>query len=103
MTNQKPQQESWQEKLIDPEINGMLFEMIRDDVTIKDLKNVISTERTNAKQEERTKLLNEVREVIKNMRSTTHTPVGGYSNIEWLKKSDLLQALNKLEGENKCK
>jgi hypothetical protein len=75
-TNQKPQQESWQEKLIDPEIKGMLFGMIRDDVTIKDLENIISTERQ--------RVIEEVREMVEGM-------FGEDTVNRW----DLLQALNK--------
>ena len=35
----------------------------------------------------------EIRKKIENMNSTIHIPVGGISNIEWLRKEDILKKL----------
>jgi hypothetical protein len=37
----------------------------------------------------------EVEKMIEEMPVTIHTPVGGFSNIEWVKKLDLLSTLKK--------
>ena len=35
----------------------------------------------------------EFRKKVENMNSTIHTPIGGISNIEWLRKEDVLKQL----------
>ena len=108
LTAKKPQQD-WEKEfnelfLYKDGTNKHLKPELKNGYLLPDLKQFISTERTNAKQEERTKLLNEVRELVEGMparktRVFQNTDEVKQYDIFWVNRDYLLQALNKLEGE----
>ena len=53
--------------------------------------------KTKPQQEERKKVLDEVREIVSTVDDVRYYPSIGIDKVEWIKKSDLLQELNKLE------
>ena len=83
----KPQQESWRDRLEN-------FAKECDTMSVYDEQRVM-----DIISSERQRVIEEVREIVSTVDNVRYYPSIGIDKVEWIKKSELLQELTKLEKE----
>ncbi|MFW6173500.1 MAG: hypothetical protein ACOC5T_07140 [Elusimicrobiota bacterium] len=59
----------------------------------KKVENFLQTKLSEVKQAERERII----KIIEGINPTIHMPVGGFSNVEWIKKRDLIKTLKETQ------